>query len=77
MDGRIKKKLEGNQVNCAGWNWNEGRVFVSLSAGEGSGAVQSSHLTPISYHSFFFSSMETPPGPSATTKSRPPMTEVV
>lgn len=29
------------------------------------------------HHSFFFSSMETPPGPRATTNSRPPITDVV
>lgn len=31
----------------------------------------------VCYHSFFFSSMETPPGPSATTSSRPPITDMV
>lgn len=34
-------------------------------------------LPHAAYHSFFFSSIDTPPGPSATTSSRPPMTEVV
>lgn len=29
------------------------------------------------YHSFFFSSMDTPPGPRATTRSRPPITDMV
>lgn len=29
------------------------------------------------YHSFFFSSMETPPGPRATTRSKPPITDMV
>lgn len=29
------------------------------------------------YHSFFFSSMETPPGPRATTSSKPPITDMV
>lgn len=31
----------------------------------------------VCYHSFFFSSMETPPGPRATTRSRPPITDMV
>ena len=31
----------------------------------------------VRYHSFFFSSMETPPGPRATTRSRPPITDMV
>lgn len=33
--------------------------------------------TESGYHSFFFSSMDTPPGPRATTSSRPPTTDVV
>lgn len=31
----------------------------------------------VCYHSFFFSSMETPPGPRATTRSKPPITDMV
>lgn len=31
----------------------------------------------VCYHSFFFSSMDTPPGPRATTRSKPPITDMV
>lgn len=46
---------------------NQSRALCLSQGGKGS----------VCYHSFFFSSMETPPGPRATTRSRPPITDMV
>lgn len=69
------------------------KTSVPLPRGEGRGHInagsfvesipnRSSVATGLSqagvcYHSFFFSSMETPPGPRATTRSKPPITDMV
>lgn len=74
-----KKKKKTKQNNVPWWGELEEREGLCVPVvGDVSVAVRFSFLNPpIAYHSFFFSSMDTPPGPSATTKSRPPMTEVV
>lgn len=58
-----------------GENVNASRLLIDpepVLAGHGP-----SQAGKVCYHSFFFSSMETPPGPRATTSSKPPITDMV
>lgn len=60
---------------AGGEDVNAGRLLIdpeAVLAGHGR-----SQAGKVCYHSFFFSSMETPPGPRATTSSKPPITDMV
>lgn len=51
--------------------------FVASTPNQSSTATGLSQAGRGCHHSFFFSSMETPPGPRATTRSKPPITDMV